>query len=162
MIKLSKQMFINSVRTLGIIMLLLLGVPAYAKSHTPAKSNSAKNTTATIAAEPTIYTQDQTSIIVTTAAPTFVIKLDSNPTTGYSWFLHEYDKSLIQPVKHEFVAPDTKLIGAGGYELWTFKVKQDGLTVPQQTTIRFAYARPWDGSDSASQIAFHVSTGVVK
>jgi inhibitor of cysteine peptidase len=106
-----------------------------------------------------IYTEDKQNILVTTNQPVFTIKLKSNPTTGFSWFLREYDNSLITPVKHSYQAPTQQLVGAAGFELWTFKVKPAGFVVPQQTTIRLIYARPWQSADSATQIVFRVTTG---
>ncbi len=116
--------------------------------------------TLAIAAAPAVstYTQNEPNIVVSKDAPNFMIKLQSNPTTGYSWFLREYDANLVQPVKHEFIHGDKKLIGAPGYELWTFKIKPSGFIVPQQSSIRFSYARPWESTDSASQVVFHIST----
>jgi inhibitor of cysteine peptidase len=105
-----------------------------------------------------VYSEDKLNITVTADQPKFVIKLKSNPTTGYSWFLREYDTSLISPVKHLFQQPEQKLIGAPGYELWTFRVKLKGFTVPQQTTIRMIYARPWQGADNSTQLVFRVTT----
>ena len=104
------------------------------------------------------YTQAETNIVVTAASPKFMIKLESNPTTGYSWFLHEYDPELVQPVKHEFKQGDKKLIGAPGYELWTFRIMPKGFIVPQQTSIRMSYARPWEGVDNTTQVVFRIST----
>src|SRR5437016_901686 len=90
-----------------------------------------------------VYSEDKTNISVQQDQPSFVIKLKSNPTTGYTWFLREYDSNLVAPVKHSFVPPVKTLIGAPGYELWTFKVKSGAFAVPQITTIRLIYARPW-------------------
>ncbi len=95
---------------------------------------------------------------MTPAQPVFVIQLKSNPTTGFLWFLREYDDHLITPIKHSFLPPSKKLMGAPGFELWTFRMKSAGFTVPQQTTIRMVYARPWQGSDSSTQLVFRVST----
>lgn len=133
-------------KILAIVAMLLSGAVAAATSTTSASSEMA------------VYTQDKTNIAVSADSPKFTIKLESNPTTGYSWFLHEYDVNLVQPLKREFKQGDKKLIGSPGYELWTFKIKPAGFTVPQQTTIRFAYARPWEGSENSTQAAFHVST----
>lgn len=109
-------------------------------------------------ASSTTYTQAETNIVVTAALPIFMIKLESNPTTGYAWFLHEYDSELVKPVKHEFKQGDKKLIGAPGYELWTFRITSKGFIVPQQTSIRMSYARPWEGVDNTTQVVFRVST----
>ncbi len=95
---------------------------------------------------------------MTSSQPEFVIKLKSNPTTGYSWFLREYDNTIMTAVKHRFQPPTQALIGASGFELWTFRVKPAGFVVPQQTTIRMVYMRPWQGSDSSTQLVFRVTT----
>jgi inhibitor of cysteine peptidase len=105
-----------------------------------------------------VYTEQQPNISVDAAHRIFTIKLKSNRTTGYSWYLREYDPNLLLPEKHSFEAPKERLIGAPGYELWTFQVKPAGFVVPQQTTIRFIYARSWDTTDGATPLVFHVST----
>ncbi|VVC76165.1 hypothetical protein AQUSIP_14700 [Aquicella siphonis] len=105
-----------------------------------------------------VYTEDKPNFTVTSGHPEFVLKLKSNPSTGYSWFLREYDANLISPVKHSFQQPAKNLIGAPGYELWTFRAKPGAFTVPQQTTIRMVYARPWSGSDNSTQLVFRVTT----
>lgn len=105
------------------------------------------------------YGQDKLALQVSASQPKFIIKLKSNPTTGYSWFLREYDANFITPIKHEFGAPvNRKLMGASGYEYWTFRVKPLGFTVPRQTLIRFIYARPWEADDSSTQVVYQVST----
>lgn len=105
-----------------------------------------------------VYGDDKTNIAITPAQPTFTLKLKSNPTTGYSWFLREYDAGIIAPVKHQYIAPEKPMPGAPGVECWTFKVKPAGFVVPQQTVIRLIYARPWQGNDGATQVVFRVST----
>jgi|SRR5579862_7396779 len=104
------------------------------------------------------YSEDKLNISVDAMHPEFTIKLKSNPTTGYSWFLREYDANLLTPLKHKFAKPSQKLIGAPGYELWTFHVKPSGFIVPQLTTIRMVYTRPWQGMESSTQLVFRVST----
>lgn len=102
---------------------------------------------------------DQQDVMVTAKQPEFVIKLKSNPTTGYTWFLQDYDTNLIAPVKHSFQAPNTNLVGASGYEEWTFRVKPAGFVVPRQINLSFIYARPWKGGGTANQMVFHIMTG---
>lgn len=110
-------------------------------------------------AEKNMYTEDKTAIVVTPDQPQFTIKLKSNPTTGYSWFLRGYDSHFIQPVKHIFEpAVDKKLMGAPGYDYWTFRVKPEGFYVPLQTQIRLVYLRPWEATDQSKIIVFRVST----
>lgn len=70
----------------------------------------------------------------------FSITLASNPTTGYRWELAEpLDETLIKLVDSEYKAPRTKLAGAGGREVWTFKGIGQGHGV-----IELKYVRPWE------------------
>ena len=111
------------------------------------------------APEPTVYTQDKPVAVVTSEQPEFVIKLKSNPTTGFSWFLRDYNMDLLQAVSHQYQpATDNGLVGAGGFELWTFKVKPAGFFVPQQTAMRFVYTRPWEPTENTTQLIFKVTT----
>lgn len=115
---------------------------------TPTKTEDKKN-----------YTEEQTNITISAKEPLFTLKLKSNPTTGYSWFLREYNANLVIPVKRQFEkATDVKLMGAPVFELWTFKIKPQAFAVPQQTTLRFVYTRPWQGNDTGTQLVFHIST----
>lgn len=104
-----------------------------------------------------IYTEEMQTIVVTPEQPQFVIHLKSNPTTGYSWFLRTYDTNLLTPVSHHFQVLKKGLIGAPGEEEWVFKVKPAGFIVPQQTTLRFIYMRPWQGNEQSNQQVFHIS-----
>ncbi len=110
------------------------------------------------AINPDIYTEDKLGIMVTKDHAQFQIKLKSNATTGYSWFLREYNSDIIIPVQRTIIPPETKMMGAPGFELWTFKVKPTAFTVPQQTMIRLIYSRPWDSNDQSKQVVFRVST----
>jgi inhibitor of cysteine peptidase len=110
-----------------------------------------------------IFTDDTPVAAISSDHPTFTIKLKSNPTTGYAWYLRDFNASLIEPVKHVFeMATDKKLIGASGYELWTFKVKPAGFVVPQQMMIRFVYARPSETADNSTLLIFKVTTQKVE
>jgi len=106
----------------------------------------------------TIYTEDKLGVAVTSKEPEFIIKLKSNPTTGYSWFLRTYDTRFLTPIKHVYEgATNKKLMGAPGYEMWTFRVKPGAFAFPQQTLLRFVYSRPWEGNDQSKQVVFRVS-----
>ena len=113
----------------------------------------------TVVDDTAVHLQDKTAFIVTSDKPVFVIKLKSNPTTGYTWFLREYSTKMLTPVKHYYEVPQTKLIGAPGYELWTFRVNQEAFIVPQMLTLRLIYARPWKSTDASTEVIFRVMTG---
>jgi len=107
-----------------------------------------------------VYTEQKTSFIITPEQPEFIIKLKSNPTTGYSWFLREYHSRYLEPIKHRFLRPENSkmIMGAPGYELWTFKVKPAAFVVPLRTSFVFNYLRPWEKRDPITKLVFWIST----
>jgi inhibitor of cysteine peptidase len=106
-----------------------------------------------------IYNQEKTDIAVAPKQAQFTLRLKSNPTTGYRWFLREYDEHLVEPVDHHFQVEENnkKLMGAAGYELWTFRMMPLAFMVPRQTTIQMVYARSWE-KNQAEPITFTVSS----
>lgn len=88
---------------------------------------------------------------------TVVIRLESNPTTGYSWILDENtDTSVVSVVDSEYLqsVEDKELVGAGGYEIFTFKAVSGGSTV-----IVLNYERPWE-EDKEPLDTFRVNISV--
>ena len=84
--------------------------------------------------------QDSKPITVMTGQ-TFNVTLASNPTTGYSWALAKpLDPKLLTLVTNIYQRPETRLVGAGGQEVWTFKA--DGGV--GRTDIALKYVRPWE------------------
>lgn len=98
-----------------------------------------------------IYDNPKKPIVVTKNNATVTIKLPSNATTGYSWFLDEYNHKLIKAVSAKYVPPKIMIAGAPGYMLWTFKLKKAAFVVPQITKVELIYARAWDLKDSADK-----------
>jgi predicted secreted protein len=74
-----------------------------------------------------------------------VVRLTANPTTGFKWFLKNYDARYLTPIAHQYLPPQNiKLIGAPGIETFTFLIHQKTMNVPQTGTLDFIYARPWE------------------
>ena len=86
--------------------------------------------------------------IATRSGTVFKITIDSNPTTGYSWRLGaKPDARLVKPAGSRFIAPQTKLVGAGGKEVWTFRALKPG-----KTKLSLEYARPWEKNMKPAEI----------
>ena len=81
----------------------------------------------------------------------FTIRMESNPTTGYGWQLSKDLDNIIVLITNTFIPPDSKLCGAGGHELWTFKAVEQG-----QTNILMKYVRPWEKDQPARTNVFMV------
>lgn len=67
----------------------------------------------------------------------FTIALASNPTTGYQWN-PEFNTNNIKLVSHSFT-PSSKLMGASGKDIFTFKAIEKG-----STPLRMLYGRSWE------------------
>jgi inhibitor of cysteine peptidase len=71
----------------------------------------------------------------------FVIALDSNPTTGYSW-QESYDESMLELVAKSYEPgkqAQQGVVGAGGVEYFQFKALKAG-----KIEITLVYQRPWE------------------
>ena len=86
------------------------------------------------------------------------IKLESNPTTGYSWILSkETDTTIVSLIDSKFVQTEKEeeLVGAGGYEVFTFQAKKSG-----QTEIILAYQRSWEEEELKEEFLFKINITV--
>ena len=78
-----------------------------------------------------------------------VIRLESNPTTGYSWTVQEIDTAVLQQIGDvEYETAETGLVGSGGWESCRFEAVAAG-----QTTLELVYRRPWE-EDAAPEQTF--------
>lgn len=114
-------------------------------------------------AQTPIYTEEQAStpITVTQEQPKFIIRLQSNATTGYRWSAH-YDKMLFKAHHHYESSYDPakkdQLVGAPGYETWTFEYlpqPKTSLAKVKNTDLSFSYQRKWE-KEPVKQLVFHM------
>ena len=96
------------------------------------------------------------TILVRQTLPTFTITLQSNPTTGYSWFLESFDAGLLEAVLRRYLPPQSTAAGAPGKEVWTFRARHGAFLVPRTSRIVFRYLRPWDADDAPGESVFTV------
>jgi inhibitor of cysteine peptidase len=68
-----------------------------------------------------------------------VLKLTSNPTTGYDWEITGLDTSILQQTGEVDYKSDSMLIGSGGTDTWTFKAVGSG-----NTHLTLVYHRSWE------------------
>ena len=69
----------------------------------------------------------------------FVISLESNPSTGYTWIDPSYDSEFLNLTDSQYIPPRIPMCGAPGVQKYTFQALQPG-----ETSIVFKYKRPWD------------------
>jgi predicted secreted protein len=101
------------------------------------------------------YTKSQTNI-TTGVGEQFIIKLESNATTGYQWAITgSLDPKVVKKVKSVYIAPKTSgnIAGAGGVEEWTFQGVAKGTAV-----IKMGYLRSFEKNVPPIQsVSFNVT-----
>jgi inhibitor of cysteine peptidase len=70
------------------------------------------------------------------------ITLPSNPSTGFKWEIVGISDIAIlsQEGQSQYVLPEPPATGAGGQEIWIFKVLKRGTS-----SVSMAYSQPWEG-----------------
>jgi inhibitor of cysteine peptidase len=78
----------------------------------------------------------------------FIIALDSNPTTGYSWEA-TYDETQLELISDDYEADETDglITGAGGTEYFRFKALKAG-----EFEITLDYQRSWEDEPSERMV----------
>jgi inhibitor of cysteine peptidase len=89
---------------------------------------------------------------------TFYLRLEENPTTGYSWELNM--SQGLSLVSDKYYPPESEggerpLVGAGGVHLWEIRANSEGT---QQVTA--VYRRPWE-NETGTEDRFTLNVDVV-
>ena len=129
----------------------------FGNSFAKKSTEKTKAVSATVVTRKGEYTDPNTMIQATPDKSIVVLKIKSNPTTGYSWFLNHYDSELLTPISQEYIPSKSELVGAGGYVEWKFKVNEKAFTVPQLTKISLEYIRPWVVAESTQKLDFTIA-----
>ncbi len=133
---------------------LFLAYSLWAAEQTPLPAS----TMVTAASDP--YTDATRAITVSADHPEFSIRLKSNPTTGYGWYLKTWPNTWLKVMGQEYTASNLALAGSGGEEVWNFKMLPKAFDARMLMSIEFVSIRPWNmqkADNSTSQI-FYVVT----
>ena len=79
------------------------------------------------------------SIIEINSGETFVIILEGNPTTGYTWEVDALGATILQQLGEPDFTPDSDAIGSGGKFTFRFRAISVG-----QSPLKLVYHRPWE------------------
>ena len=93
---------------------------------------------------------DSSTTIRTSVGQLFVIALDANRTTGYSWSVAD-PGSLVSCIGSAYLATSPGRLGSGGQQLLIFRAASEG-----SGTLELRYVRPFDASpdDNAKRVTF--------
>lgn len=92
-----------------------------------------------------VYAADNVTVHVNRVDSSFVIHLPANATTGYQWNVVRFNKTFLALKSHQYTAPQSKMMGAGGEASFTFRLRQ-AKSLPKSTELIFRYARPWEAA----------------
>lgn len=70
------------------------------------------------------------------------VKLESNPTTGYSWkWIKSDSNKILDSIDATYVRTKVSngVVGSGGTEIFKFKANKSGID-----SLKFEYCRPWE------------------
>ncbi len=106
--------------------------------------------------EPVTVNADQSGTSVALASgQDLVVRLPSNPTTGYRWIYVEPKDAVLRvdgPSSYEAQSAGGAA-GAGGTEIWKLAPLKPG-----QQQLRFEYRRPWEQDVAPSRVATYTVT----
>jgi inhibitor of cysteine peptidase len=91
------------------------------------------------AAPRTITEADANRVVVLAVGQELVLKLPSNPSTGYGWSLAEGGTPVLASLGKPSYHASGTLPGSGGVELWTLRATKIGSQI-----LKFEYRRPWE------------------
>ena len=70
-----------------------------------------------------------------------ILTLETNPTTGYSWQLGEFDEAVLKLELYKYVPREhvAGQMGVGGEAIWYFQAQSPGTTI-----LHLEYTRSWE------------------
>ncbi len=88
-----------------------------------------------------LSTADSGHTVMMKAGDHFMVELDANPSTGYTWEAGEVDSSILKQIgETEYKsASTTPMPGQGGTQVLRFQAVGAGTT-----TLKLIYHRPWE------------------
>jgi formylglycine-generating enzyme required for sulfatase activity/predicted secreted protein len=95
----------------------------------------------------TAETPADTEEVFVAVGEEFKISLESNPSTGYGWYIAESLPSWLVLVGQTWIADDPTVHGGPGTSYFTFRATASG-----STTLTFQYMRPWIGVPELTHI----------
>ncbi len=129
----------------------VLAVTTTSVSATPVPTGAATPIPTTAAGQasnasvPTIFVNSTSNgdIFTIRANERVLVRLNENPTTGYSW--NATVSKDLTVISDTYIAPNSTLVGAGGYHEWILAPESPGTY-----TFKAVYIRPWEGVSSAA------------
>lgn len=97
---------------------------------------------------------DNGKTVTVTEGQNLLVKLQSNPSTGYKWEVVSTDRTFGYPSATKFF-PNGGAVGSGGIERLTWKTKNGPLSMVGSHTVKLEYKRG-SGGEPAKTFSFTV------
>jgi inhibitor of cysteine peptidase len=93
--------------------------------------------------------KDDGKTVTVTEGQNLVVKLQSNPTTGYKWKVVSTDRTFGYPADERFLR-NTDAVGSGGLQRFSWKTK-GALSMVGDHTVKMEYKRSWETNASPAK-----------
>jgi inhibitor of cysteine peptidase len=90
--------------------------------------------------------------VALTVGQDLVLRLESNPSTGYGWEIAEFDTSVVAQEGESHFSPGSDLPGASGIETWRFRAVGRG-----RTDLMLMYRRSWESEPPLRELQLRLS-----
>ena len=92
---------------------------------------------------------DNGKTVTVTEGQNVVVKLPSNPSTGYKWSVVSTDRTFGYPSDTRFLK-NGGAVGSGGLERFSWKTK-GGISMVGEHSVKMEYKRPWETNASPAK-----------
>lgn len=100
----------------------------------------------------TVTDADNGTVVEIAEGDEITVELEGNASTGFNWFLKQYDESVIEPTGEiEYEQTDSDAVGVGG--TYTQKLKGVGAG---RTTVVYDYERSFEDEAPADTFTIEV------
>jgi len=89
--------------------------------------------------ERTLTAENAGQSIEMSVGETFLVELEGNPTTGFTWEVAKIDPAVLKQVGKTEFESQSDLVGAGGVMILHFEVIGNG-----DADLQLVYHRPWE------------------
>jgi inhibitor of cysteine peptidase len=90
-----------------------------------------------------LITEEQNGLQVNLGQGDFLlVRLESNPSTGYSWEIVDNDEAILRPLGEPEFQASSSAVGAGGTETFSFEAISEGVSV-----LRMIYHRSFEDEE---------------
>ena len=93
--------------------------------------------------------KDDGKTVTVTEGQNLVVKLQSNPTTGYRWKVVSTDRTFGYPSDERFLR-NTDAVGSGGLQRFSWKTKSP-LSMVGEHSVKMEYKRSWETNASPAK-----------